>query len=268
MNVFGKSFEYDGVSSSDYNVMLCSLEYSTDRTTGISYNILSGDISPNRPIRNYYNKSYKEPLQFEISICKDVCENNGTYFTSEEQKSIVRWLTSPLDYRELKIEDYDDDSYHKGICYYCLCLEYKETVINNIVCLSFTFQCNAPYAFYEEQVTSFESTESTTIQILNYSDELELYYYPIVEIIPSETGEISIVNDNFPTETMVLNVRNGQKLLIDNDMCDISDEMGLFNYNTDTNLQWIKLASGNNTIIITGKATGKIRCLYPRKVGI
>ena len=38
MNVFGKYFEYDGVSSDIYNVILCSFEeVGNTRETGINY---------------------------------------------------------------------------------------------------------------------------------------------------------------------------------------------------------------------------------------
>ena len=67
---------------------------------------------------------------------------------------------------------------------------------------------------------------------------------------------------------MELSVKNGQTLIIDNNACDITDNLGLFSYGTDTNLKWISLVSGNNVLTITGNATGEIKCRYPRKVGI
>ena len=56
-NVFGKSFEFDSISSDTYNVVLCSFDtVDISKDTGINYDIQSGDITPNRPVANYYNK--------------------------------------------------------------------------------------------------------------------------------------------------------------------------------------------------------------------
>ena len=267
-NVFGKSFEFDGISSSDFNAVLCSFDtVDVSKDTGIVYDIQSGDITPHRPVANYYNKKYNKPLEFQIEICKP-CDGTG-HFTKEEQKHIVRWITSPVDYRKFTILDNESDGYHDGIEYFAICTEYQEKVINEkIIGLYFSFQCNAPYAFYKEQVTTFDTAISTEISIDNYSDELEIDYYPIIELTAGETGTVTITNSAYPDTCMELSVKNGQVLTIDNNACDITDNFGLFSYDTDTNLKWVCLISGENTLTITGTATGKIKCRYPRKVGI
>lgn len=270
MNVFGKSFEFDGVSSDVYNIMLCSFDIQDNiRSSSISYTVLSGDITPSRPVPNFYNKKYADLLKFKIEICKK-CETNET-FTTEEQRKLIRWLTSPIDYRKFKIVDYEDCDYHVGIDYYCMCTNYGETVIkDNIVGMFFEFQCNAPYAFMEEEVIEFISTSSTstTLIIDNKSDELEEDYYPVIELTGTATGVVTITNNMYPDEIMELNVLNGQTLCINNDESDISDNMDSFNYATDTNLVWLRLVCGNNTITITGDCTGYFKCSYPRKVGV
>lgn len=270
MNVFGKSFEFDGVSSETYNVILCSMESPDhNRSSAISYNILSGDITPNRALPNLYNKKYNGVLEFKIEICKACVASEQ--FTTAEQQSIVRWITSPHDYRKFKINDFKDRDYHEEIDYYCICTNYGETVIDaNIIGMFFEFQCNAPYAFLEEEVTEFTSTSSTsaTFTINNKSDELEEDYYPIIELTGTATGSVSIKSSAYPNETMELSVLNGQTLYIDNEESDITDDMDQFEYSTDTNLVWLRLAPGNNTITVTGDCTGKVKCMYPRKVGI
>lgn len=96
MDVFGKSFEFDGVSSEDYNIMLCTLDKpDNNRTSAISYDILSGDIAPNRPIPNLYNKKYNKVLEFKITICKKCMFKDR--FTTTEQQELIRWFTSPFD---------------------------------------------------------------------------------------------------------------------------------------------------------------------------
>lgn len=239
------------------------------RSSAISYNILSGDITPNRPLPNLYNKKYNGVLEFKIEICK-ACATSE-HFTAAEQQSIVRWLTSPYDYRKFKINDFKNRDYHKEIDYYCICTSYGETVINDsIIGMFFKFQCNAPYAFLEEEITEFTATSSApaTFTINNKSDELEEDYYPIVELTGTATGRVSIKNSIYPNETMDLSVLNGQTLYIDNGESDISDNLNQFEYSTGTNLVWLRLAPGNNIITVTGSCTGQVKCMYPRKVGI
>lgn len=270
MNVFGKSFEFNGILSDRYDVVLCSFNtVDNNRSNGISYKISKGNITENRPSPNFYGKSYGNVLEFQIEICKN-CGTND-FFTTEEQKDIIRWITSPYDYRKFKIIDNNEDYYHSGIEYFCICTDYNETVINDhIGGMLFKFECNAPYGFYEEQITEFAATTSTPSSVIvnNLSDELEEDYYPIIELESQETGDVTIVNSIYPDEIMELKVLNGQTLVIDNMESDISDNINMFNYNTDTNLCWLRLAPGENIITITGNVTGYIKCLYPRKAGI
>ncbi len=273
MNVYGKSFEYNNISSEEYDVMLCSFESSTgtERNTGISYDILSGDITPHRAIPNFYFRKYNEPLSFTIELCKKTCNGSDRYFSTQEQKQIVKWLTGTKDFSKLKVVDFDSSDYHNNINYYCICTSYSESVINDkIICLYFEFKCNAPYAFYEENVIPFHSTNEQPALFLveNYSDEISDDYYPILELTAQSTGEVTIVNDIYPEDKMILSLKNGQDLVIDCFEADIVDNLGLFEYNTDTNLKWIRLSPGENHITITGDVTGNIKCQYPRKVGI
>lgn len=265
MNVFGKSFEYNGKSSTDYNVQLCSFDSAdTDRETAISFGLLTGDITPDRHIPNYYAKKYNDTLEFSISLLKG-CEENRP-FTIQEQKEIVRWLTSPKDHKLFTVLDFDGEDYHADIEYYCLCTQYSEVVVNGIAGLSFTFKCNAPFGFYPQQITTFSSP--TTVSIENYSDELYEDYYPVIELKSNATGEVTFVNSVYPDETLTLKCVAGQTLIVDNQLGNITDDFKLFDYSTDTNLIWLKLAPGDNNITITGDAEGKIRCRYIRKVGI
>lgn len=269
MDVFAKQIEFDGVNLMDeYGVTLASFDTpDSKRETGISYEINTSDITPYRPVANYYNKRYREPLKFNITFIK-MCRDTN-YFSMDEQRKIVRIITSPTDYRLLRILDYDDNSYHYGIEYDCICTDYQEVSINNqIVGLTFSFQCNAPYGYYNEVSTSFNTSSSTTITIDNYSDEREALYYPKIELKSSGTGSVVIKNEQTPDNDMQLEMYNGQTLYIDCGACDITDNIDMFKYSTDTNLKWLSLLPGDNNITITGNVSGKITCRYPRKVGI
>lgn len=268
MNVFGKEFEYNGICSTEYGAILCSFEtVDTQRTTGIAYDLNTGEITPQKPIANFYNKKYKQPIQFKISLCK--LSKSDKYFSVGEQRKIVRWITSPTDYRKFRILDDDNTIYHYGIEYFCICTEYEEVVVNNqLAGMTFLFQCNAPYGFYQQETIEFNSSNSSSIIIDNYSDERESIYYPYIEMTGLSNGSVHIHNDLLPDCNMELSIHMNQTLYIDTALCDITDNTGQFKYSTDTNLKWIGLLPGKNTLSITGDVQGKFVCRYPRKVGI
>ena len=267
MDVFGKYYTFNGISSSKYNVMLCSFESSyLDRETGLNYETNRTDITVNKPTVQVYNKKYSDVLQFDITLIR----NNQEEFSAAERREIVSWMTSPDSPTLFTITDCEDDGvkYHENIEYFCVCVGCSEKFVNGVVGLVFSMECNAPYGFSPIETTNFISTTSTTVTINNTSDELNQYYYPIITVRATGNGTVKFTNNQFPDESMEIQMVTGQSLTIDNMLGNIVDESDLFDYSTDTNLVWLKLKHGENKITITGNATGSIKCRYVRKVGI
>lgn len=266
MNVYGKSFSFNGINSSKYDVVLVGFNGAeTERTTGINYTTNKTELTPFKSVTNIYNKKYDDVLRFDISICK----SDGKSFTEQERREIVAWITSPVQYALFTIDDcqYDENPYHKDIEYFCTSTNYTEFVTLGVKGLTFSMECNAPYGFSKEEVTLFDSLNNVVI-INNTSDELTSDYYPIIELKSNFNGEVTISNNNFPSEIMRLNLLQGQEIVINNKYGDVTDNLELFDYSTDTNLVWLRLSSGENIITITGDVVGKIKCRYVRKVGI
>lgn len=266
MNLYAKSFTYDGICSSDYDVILVSFESSneTNRETGITYQTQRSDATFNRDFINYYGRKFGDPLKFTVSLVKE----SGEAFSDKEYTDIVSWITSPKVPTLFTVEDYDGDTYHNGLEYFAVCTSFNECKMADVVGLTFQFECDRSYPITSEQTYSF--TAPCTITINNTSEDLYSDCYPIIYVESSEFGEqtIQIKNENYPNDAMTLKVKGGQKLTIDNQSGDITDNLGLFNYATDTNLTWIHLKRGENKINITGKTTGEFRCRYVRKRGI
>lgn len=266
INVYGNNFSYFGKNSSDYGVIICGFEVpDTVRDTAINYTINKSELSPNRTITNYYNRKYDDVLKFTVGICRE----QNKPFTEAERRDIVGWLTSSNGYQLFHVQDFTDSDYHQNIDYFATCIGYKEFIPNSdINGMSFDFECNAPYGFTPEEVTNFDITDTGAVTINNTSDEWSEDYYPVMEIEGKATETITITNATYPETTMELKIKNGQRLLIDNQNGDITDNVGIFDYSTDTNLKWLHLKHGENVITITGNVKGCIRCRYIRKVGI
>lgn len=266
MNVYGKSFTYSGRNSNDFGVVLCSFETSdTMRDTAIDYTVNKSELTPNRSIANYYNHKFSDVMQFSVGVCK--CQ--GDPFTEAERREIVGWLTSSKGYQLFHVQDFPGNDYHQNIDYFATCVGYKEFTPNGAINgMSFDFECNAPYGFSPEEVTNFDITTTGTVTINNTSDEWNEDYYPILELEGKSTGTVNITNNVYPDTIMELKIKNGQRLLIDNQDGDITDNVGIFDYSTDTNLKWLRLKHGENVITISGNVKGCIKCRYIRKVGI
>lgn len=269
MSIYGKSFSYNGKSSADFNAVLCSFD-SNDvmKETSIKFVTNKGEITPNRDIANFYNKAYTDPLKFSVGLCK--C--HGESFSLTERDAIISWLTSPQNYSLFTVEDFEDaEPYHKDIEYFALCTSCKEFYPDGYIRgLAFEFECSAPYGFTPEETTSFVSTaaQPASFVLQNTSHELSKLYYPLITMTATATGEITITNDRITDKSFTIELRSGQTVTIDNQLGDITDNLGLFKLSTDTNRQWLALLPGKNIISVKGEASGKITCRYIRKVGI
>lgn len=267
MSVFGKSFNFNNQSSTDYSIILVSFEApGATRENGLNKTILKGEITPYRPVPNYYTDKYSDVLKFSISVVKADREP----FTQDEYRKLVSWMTNVSGYAPFFIEDNDSD-YHTDIDYFVRCVGCTDFVATGDVSgMTIQMECNAPYGFSKEQHTAFtaDSDHNAVITINNTSDDLNDDYYPIIEVMGTASGKLQFINANYDDEIFTLQIKNGQKLIIDNQMGTIEDSLDLFDFETDTNLNWLHLKPGNNQITIIGNASGTIKCRYCRKVGI
>lgn len=268
LSVYGKTFNFNGQSSDVFNLVLCDFDTpSPTKETGLNLTINKGAIIPGRPLPNFYTAQYTDVLKFQMSFIK--C--NMEPFSQNEYRQVAQWLHSPASYSLLYIEDDDTDDYHHEIEYFAKCTGLTEYGLTGTVYgFTATFECNAPYGFSPEEVTAFSSStgHNAIISINNTSDETSQDYYPIVEIKCTSTGKVQITNNKYSSEIFTLEMNLNQQLNIDNRLGIIEDSLNLFDFSTDTNLNWLHLAPGINQITIIGNATGNIRCRYPRKVGI
>ena len=239
MIVCGKNFTFNGVNSNIFDFVVC--EFDTPELivdTAISSVLNKTELTPFKSTVNVYNRSYEDVLKFTIAICKPY----GEAFREAERREIVGWITSPKYPVLFTVEDELDSDYHNNIEYFCQCTSYSEFRPNGNICgLIFKMECNAPYGYSPEEVTNFDITTTGTVTINNTSDEWNEDYYPVMEIEGKATETITITNAAYPETIMELKIKNGQRLLIDNQDGDITDNVGIFDYSTDTNLKWLRL---------------------------
>lgn len=270
MNVYGESFIFDTFDSKEYNLAMCSMDSAdTKKESLFSWTISKGEINPYRHKPNYYHIKPTDVLSFDITVIK--CD--GTSFSPDERMVIIRKMTSPLSHSVLQIKDFSDGyQYHADIYFRAIVIGYSEIVpVGDISGMTFSFECDSPYGYidYEETFINESDADIFSFNIENESDDLYLDYYPTFKVKAVNTGTITITNLNYPDEIMRLKMYNGQELHIDCAQGDIQDlNVGLFDYETDTNLVWIRLSHGLNQIEVSGLDEITVSCAFNRKVGI
>lgn len=263
MNLLAKSFAFDGMSLPE-GYVLCSFEsVDTKKETAIKLDTNKSKITPFRSQTSLYSVQYKDVITFSTSLMK--C--NHEKLTDDEYNSLTQWLLSPIVYRPFNVIDYPGITYHQNVVYNAICVGYDEFVINgDIYGLTFNFECDSSYGYSPEQ--SYDFTGNTPLVINNKTEELSEDIYPEIELHCNSTEGVAIKNNSYPEEMMTLKVLEGQTLTIDNKHGLIKDNLDMFNFGTDTNLMWIHLAPGINSITVFGDVTGTIKYRYVRKRGI
>lgn len=187
MAIFGSSFTYNGISSDDYGVILCAAEQPDSIPMGLTREILKGEITSSRPVANHYNTKYSDVLTFDITITKP--ENRA--FSREEVREINAWLTAP---RTPTLLFFEDEAFDP-IYYFGVFTEVDDIYGNGIIMLTYTFTSNAPYGWSDEREFVFDNM-STEFKVINDTDELNDFVYPLIKVQSTSGVKISLENDS------------------------------------------------------------------------
>ena len=279
MAIYGYSFEYDGKSSEDFGVTMCTSGPIDNVPLGLTREAIKGENTNHRPVANFYGIKYSDVLSFEITITK---LNDGV-FSRNEVREINTWLTSPRSPSVLSINDDEFDL----VDYYGLFTGVENTYASGIAMLTYTFQTNAPDAWSKIQKFDFECTGDTEVKCINDTDEIYDYVYPDLTITSTSGSEISIINKSelsmdekkmsftFPDgiTTIYIDTKfhkvyyivGGKQIMLTFDQLGINteeiDKSGILS------LYWLRLVPGKNVINIKGNCTLTISYRSPRKVG-
>lgn len=269
MAIFGKSFTYNGVSSTEFGVMLCAFDSVDPPEIGLGREIQSGETTSIRPVANIYGTSYSQNLEFTLSIMK----NDNTPFKRSEIRKINAWLTSPKLPKLFTVEDYDNmEIADEDIDYYGIITSVTSAGSSDIEGLTYTLTCNAPYGFSKEFAQLYSSVGTVTGTFDCQTDELEEYVYPKLVITPKATGSITITNKTDGMASLTIKAQNLNKIYIDCKHQIIKDDAGLLEIGSifgedESDIYWFRLLPNINDITINGQCDLMITCRFPRKVG-
>lgn len=289
MAIFGSSFTYNGKSSDDFGVILCTSEQLDSIPMGLTRETLKGEITSKRPIANWYNTKYSDVLSFEVTITKP----EDRAFSRDEVRDINAWLTGP---RTPTLLFFEDEAFDP-INYYGVFTDVSNVYGSGIIMLKYTFTADAPYGWSNER--EFKYTSGGNFEVINDTDEMNDFTYPLLEITANAGEKISIDNISeisndllshkieitIPEKEDKVNYQNPlyidskyHKIYFYDSISRKNIPVSLSNLgftvenltnldNGSLGLYWPRLVPGTNKFQITGDCKIKMTFRCPRKVG-
>lgn len=275
---FGQSFKYNGYSTEDFNLIICSDNPASEYALSMDREIITGNTTHVRNEAFGLSAKYSNMLSLELMLIK----NPRLYtapellsFSRDELRNITAWLTSPTIPMLLDFTEYDESQ--DPVDFFGNFDSVNTFTYGNIYGIKATFLCNAPWGYTKELEYSSDISGSGIINIDNTSDDWESAVYPLINIHPTENGNITITNITENKSFSFLAERNldimidCRRLMVTKMVTDTIDIVSFreLGWTTDTldTLYWPRLIHGENQIQITGNCTIKISCRFPRKVG-
>lgn len=198
MDLYGCHFEYAGVSSRLYDLIIANVN--TSRNTLISGGTQSVFVFNKKEKKRYHiDTSYTDsPLIFDMEVMSE------KPFTQAELRKIEKWLFYQKDYQKLFIDMLDDcegetyeliDGIEKRLYLNCRFVNPEKLEYNGgIVGFKFTAECDTYMAYQEPIEQCVEIDSSKLFELFIDTDDAD-YVYPKVTITTGNTGgNITIVN--------------------------------------------------------------------------
>lgn len=204
------NFEFNGIKSSDVNIMISSFNGSNNDSTitgnEISYNSTKSSRSNKW---EFHSSKYESPLSFTFQICKNLCNSKNPEFTSYEKAYYESWLCRTDGYRYLR---FFQDTY-ENIYYNCyMNIKWKE-IAGRSVGAELTVTCDAPYGYSPIQTFEYTNNSSNSFIIYNDSDNIGSVNIQQVEIQILSAGNLELENN---MDALYPYNYNGQPTIISN----------------------------------------------------
>lgn len=218
------------------------------------------------PVPIYLGQKYSNKLKPQITLVKNPTLRD-LYFHEKDCRWILRILTGIKGYQWMKGVPYelDDDLWYRAKINN---VSYKR-VGGHIVGIILNMECDSCFAYSKEQTITINTKSNQKFYIFNNTDDLNSYVYPIISILSSSAGALSIVNlsdSNWTTE--IKNIKANEKIIIDSHHQIISSNTTHNLLLNDFNLGWPRLIPDKNEYITNSNVTITLKFREPRKVGV
>lgn len=211
-------FEFAGKRLSDFDCITCQI----NNNSGISEFDIGCNITFNTIKNNHSSIHYQTSTSYDKNVYTKPFEimknpygkksNDELYMTTEEVRSLIKWLNR-REYRKFKPISQNDD--FLDICYYGS-FNVKQIMINDrIAGLSLIFTANAPYGFGEKVELEYDITSSNEhFYIHGDSDEMGILYPNVTITCKQNTEELTITNLTTGSVVAIRNFLEGETIYI------------------------------------------------------
>lgn len=183
---------------SDMKCKYISVDFdkSDEINLGAERDIVKGETNRYKIEPNIFYDNWSSPLEFELHITKDPCiYNNQTEmeFTKTEIREFLKWLTSSHLPQWIKFTDENGEL--EDVRYYGWFSNIDTFVAYGVVYgLKLHFKCTSSFAYTDVITNEISVSTYKNTLILNESDTVEDYCYPLIKINPNVSGSIFICN--------------------------------------------------------------------------
>lgn len=205
-NLYGSHFEYGGVSSRQYGLIIANVE--TERFEGLAGTISGSTVFSRIEKKNYLiDTDYSNyPLSFEIDIVIDDDERGAI----TNRREVEQWLFNRHAYQRLYLDRDDDcfgetyelvDGAEKRLYLNCRFINPQKLEYNDgVVGYRCTIEVDTGMWWQDEISQSFPlnhaQSSSTSVITVNCDSDLDEYIYPKVTIVMGNVGGDVIITNN------------------------------------------------------------------------
>lgn len=258
-------FTFDGASCEEYGLMLYDIGSSSQTDTAFATAEIQEEALPSQNKPFFYTVARNQPLEFNLTFGVNMERiDRGKPLTKSEISSIAKWLCRD-EHRILTIEQADMEDFF----YRCVITELSPTSANGVAwALTATVRCDAAYAYRTKQVYNIDASSGEGSLTINALHDNGIYYWPIVSIVPSGGGTISIQNEtDNGREFRLSDLPDGVgTIVIDASRGIITSSTGVNIYPL-CNFRFLRLLQGDNQIAVDGACEVEIVCEYPALIG-
>lgn len=256
-DLYASHFEYDGVLSRTYNLVIVNVDSS--RLTSLSGSIQSNTIFNKNSKRKYLiDDNYRDsPLSFEVDIITD--HERGIEIN--QRRRIEKWLFNRSKFARLYIDIVDDPhgemfevthGIQKRLYLNCRFINPEKLEYNGgIVGYKATVETDSPFLWQDDiEKTFYPNTEKRLFQFRTDFD-IDDYIYPTVTISTgSKGGVISITNrtDDENRVTKFVSVPARAEFVLKGEMNYVSNNL----YDRFSLRNFVRLLDGDNEFSVSG----------------
>lgn len=255
--------------SSDYGLVIGSFSYGGESEDDIGMNISTiEEFIGYTPVPTYLGQKYTDKLKLQITLIKNPCVfNDNLYFNEKDCRTILRMLNGIKGYQWLKLITHmsGEDLWYKARINN---VTYKR-IGGHVTGIILDAECDSCFAWSNEYNITVNAKANHPFYIFNNTDDLNNYVYPIISILSSSAGNLSITNisDNNRI-SQIKNLRPKEKIIIDSKHQIISSSLNHELLLDDFNLGWFRLVPDKNEYVSNMDITISMNYRVPRKVGI